>query len=94
MMVAAMKLDRITLSTSRLLDFCSRKELIAQTGHRPDVWQLVIPKELVDNALDACEETGTAPVISVKVDETGIIVTDNGSGIPESTVEGVLDFTV
>ncbi len=32
MTVAAMKLDRITLRTSRLLDFCSRKELIAQTG--------------------------------------------------------------
>ncbi len=54
----------------------------------------MILKELVDNALDACEETGTAPVISVKVDETGITVTDNGSGIPQSTVEGVLDFTV
>jgi hypothetical protein len=35
-----------------------------------------------------------ATLISVKVDETGIIVTDNGPEIPESTVEGVLDFTV
>ena len=28
-------LERTTLRTSRLLDFCSRKELIAQTGHQP-----------------------------------------------------------
>ncbi len=60
-------LDRTTFRTSRLLDFCSRKELIAQTGHRPDAWPLVILKELVDNALDACEESGVAPRISVRV---------------------------
>jgi len=54
-MTAAAKLERTTLRTSRLLDFCSRKELIAQTGHNLDVWPLVVLKELVDNALDACE---------------------------------------
>ncbi len=53
-------LARVTLSTSRLLDFCNRKELIAQTGHQPDAWPLVILKELIDNALDACEEAGIA----------------------------------
>jgi hypothetical protein len=26
-------LDRTTFKTSRLLDFCSEKELVAQTGH-------------------------------------------------------------
>ncbi len=56
MRAAAAKLERTTLRTSRLLDFCSRKELIAQTGHQPDAWPLVVLKELVDNALDACEE--------------------------------------
>ncbi len=47
------KLNRTTLRTSRLLDFCSRKELIAQTGHQPDAWPLVVLMELVDNSLDA-----------------------------------------
>src|SRR5262249_44636399 len=51
-------LRRETFRTSRLLDFCSHKELIAQTGHRPDAWPLVLLKELVDNALDACEDAG------------------------------------
>ncbi len=41
MTTAAARLERTTLRTSRLLDFCSRKELIAQTGHQPDAWPLV-----------------------------------------------------
>ena len=57
------RLDRTTFTTSRLLDFCSEKELTAQTGHDVDDWPLVIVKELVDNALDACEEAGIAPEI-------------------------------
>jgi DNA topoisomerase VI subunit B len=58
---------RTTFSTSRLLEFCSRKELIAQTGHEPDDWPLVIIKELIDNSLDSAEEAGVAPVIHVTV---------------------------
>lgn len=87
-------LQRTTLRTSRLLDFASEKELIAQTGHRPEHWPLVILKELVDNALDACEEAGAAPVIEVKVNDFGITVTDNGPGLPADVVKDVLDFTI
>jgi DNA topoisomerase VI subunit B len=88
------RLERSTFRTSRLLDFCSRKELIAQTGHDETAWPIVVLKELLDNALDACEEAGVAPEILVRVDAQGIAVTDNGPGIPEATVEGVLDFSV
>ena len=87
------RLERTTLRTSRLLDFCSEKELIAQTGHPPDQWPLVLVKELADNALDACEEAGVAPVIDIQVDGDGITVSDNGPGIPAETIAGVLDFT-
>src|ERR1700746_3386580 len=87
-------LARATFKTSRLLDFCSEKELVAQTGHAPAQWPLVVLKELVDNALDACEEADIAPVITIAVDKTGITVTDNGPGLPAETVKGVLDFTV
>ena len=86
-------LKRTTFRTSRLLDFCSRKELIAQTGHQPEEWPLVLLKELVDNALDACEEAEVAPEITITVDAHGVTVADNGPGIPEDTVAGVLDFT-
>jgi DNA topoisomerase VI subunit B len=37
---------------------------------------LVILKELVDNALDACEEAGTAPVIEIIVSDAGIVISD------------------
>ena len=53
------KLDRTVFETSRLLDFCSVKELTAQTGHHPHDWPLVVLKELVDNSIDACEEADT-----------------------------------
>ena len=68
------RLERTALVTSRLLDFATRKELTAQTGHEPDAWPAVIAKELIDNAIDACEEAGIAPEITVTVDETGITV--------------------
>ena len=46
------QLHRTTLR-SRLLDFASGKELVAQTGHGESEWPLLALKELVDNALDA-----------------------------------------
>jgi DNA topoisomerase VI subunit B len=88
------QLTRTAFRTSRLLDFCSRKELVAQTGHPPEAWPLVVLKELVDNALDACEDARTPPSVSVTVDEGGITVADNGPGIPAEVIDGVLDFGV
>jgi len=73
-------LERATFSTSRLLEFCSEKELVNQTGHKRPEWPLVILKELLDNSVDACEESGVAPQINVVVDASGITVGDNGPG--------------
>jgi DNA topoisomerase VI subunit B len=84
---------RTTFSTSRLLEFCSQKELVAQTGHEPDDWPLVIIKELIDNGLDACEEADVAPMIHVTVARGKMRVRDNGPGIPPETVASILDFT-
>ena len=95
-MTTAHILERTTLRTSRLLDFCSEKELIAQTGHQPDAWPLVLAKELLDNSLDACEEAGVAPEIEVSVDAAGVTVTDlvriilpGGNGLVTITALGV-----
>src|SRR3712207_270918 len=87
-------LSRTTLVTSRLLDFASKKELTAQTGHEPGSWPLVILKELTDNGIDACEEAGIAPEITITVNESGITVRDNGPGIPAETIKSVLDYAV
>jgi DNA topoisomerase VI subunit B len=92
-MAAVPALERTTFRTSRLLEFCSRKELVAQTGHEPEAWPLVALKELVDNALDACEEAGVAPEIVVQVEPRAITVADNGPGMPPETVTDILDFS-
>jgi DNA topoisomerase VI subunit B len=88
------RFERTAFRTSRLLDFASRKELIAQTGHQPDAWPLVALKELLDNSLDACEDARIPPRVTVRVDEDGIEVRDNGPGIPADVVNGVLDFAI
>jgi DNA topoisomerase VI subunit B len=97
MMVAtSAALLRETFKTSRLLEFCSQKELVAQTGHRVEDWPLVVLKELFDNVLDACEEAGIAPHVLIRVSTTTgeISISDNGPGLPEQTVRAVLDYTV
>jgi len=94
MIATGTRLERATLTTSRLLDFCSERELVAQTGHPVEDWPLVALKELLDNALDACDEARVNPEIEVIVGKDGISISDNGPGIPARTVEGVLDFSV
>jgi signal transduction histidine kinase len=87
-------LQRETFQTSRLLDFCTERELVKQIVHSTDQWPLVVLKELTDNALDAAEEAGTAPVIRIEVSDKHIVITDNGPGIPAETLAGILDFLV
>ena len=60
-------LERTTFRTSRLAEFCSTRELVAQTGHPIAEWPLVTLKELTDNAIDICEEKDIAPEIAVSV---------------------------
>ncbi len=52
---------------------------------------LTTVKEAVDNALDACEEAGIVPEVSVDIEQTGsnrfrVAVTDNGPGIVRAQV--------
>jgi DNA topoisomerase VI subunit B len=88
------RLERTTFRTSREMDFFSEKGLVTQTGHEVKDWPLVVVKELIDNALDACEDADLAPVIDVAADAAGITVADNGPGLPEATLRGAMDFTV
>jgi DNA topoisomerase VI subunit B len=87
-------ITRTPFKTSRLLDFTSRRELEAQTGHPAEQWARVVAKELGDNGLDACEEHHIAPELTFTVDTKRgtITVEDNGPGIPSTTVKSLLDF--
>jgi len=93
--MAEHRLERTAFTTSRLLEFSSEKELVSQTGHSAEEWPFVILKELADNGLDATEEHGVAPVISISVDteRRQIVITDNGPGIPPETVASILDYS-
>jgi hypothetical protein len=63
----AHKIQRVAFTTSRLMEFCTEKELVAQTGHESYQWPRVVIKELVDNGIDACEDAEIAPVIKVTI---------------------------
>jgi DNA topoisomerase VI subunit B len=88
------KLTRVAFKISRLMEFCSERELQNQTGHSIYEWALVVGKEGVDNALDAAEEAEVAPTITVIVDTGTIIIEDNAGGIASETIESILDYTI
>ncbi len=96
----AHKIERVAFTTSRLMEFCTEKELVAQTGHESYEWPRVVVKELVDNGIDACEEAEIAPVIKVAITTgksgkpTRIVVTDNGPGISAATITGIIDYDI
>jgi hypothetical protein len=88
------KLTRVAFRVSRLMEFCTRRELQNQTGHSVYEWPEVVLKELVDNALDACEEAEVAPVISITVEPGSITIQDNGDGIEAGTIQSILDYSI
>lgn len=87
-------LKRETFTTSRLMEFFTKKELAMQMGHSEYMWPIALVKELIDNSLDACESAGIAPKIHVAYDNDSITVEDNGPGLPQSTLEKSLDYLV
>jgi hypothetical protein len=89
------KLTRVAFRVSRLMEFCTKRELQNQTGHSIYEWPLVVLKELMDNALDACEEAEVAPTISIAVEESGCIsIRDNAGGIDTQTIKSILDYSI
>ncbi len=88
------KLERQTFETSRELEYFNEKELTVQTGHPPSRWPEVVVKELVDNALDACESREILPHVQIDIRADSICVTDNGPGLPGHVVDSILDFNL
>ena len=85
-------MTRTAFSVSRAAEFFSEKELQMQMGAGRDSWLTMLLKELVDNALDACEAQGVTPTIGITVTDDHIQVQDNGPGVPAATVAASLDY--
>jgi hypothetical protein len=86
------KLNRMTFEISRELEFFSEKELQMQIGHGRELWPKALLKELIDNALDACETANIIPMVEVTVESDAFSVLDNGPGLPAETLTHWLDY--
>jgi len=87
-------LERTTFEISRELEFFSEKELQMQIGYGRKWWPVALLKELIDNALDACESGNVAPEIGIVIDGGGFGVRDNGPGLPAEVLKRSLDYLV
>ena len=65
-----------------------------QIGHSRAFWPAAILKELIDNALDACETAGILPEIHITADDECLTIQDNGPGVPEKTIEQSMDYMI
>ena len=89
-------LQRTTFDMSRAAEYFSVPELQTLTGQPRHRFVAVVVKELLDNAIDACETAGVAPVLHVRwVPEpsTGLAhltITDNGPSENERVMRGKL----
>ena len=87
-------LQRETFELSREMEFFSEKDLTAQIGFPRPNWPVALLKELIDNALDACESANIAPVINLDLQYDALTVEDNGPGLPLSALDRSLDYLV
>jgi DNA topoisomerase VI subunit B len=87
-------LARTTFEMSRALEFFTERELQMQIGFSRWSWVIALTKELIDNALDACESAGVSPEITLTHAGRRLTVQDNGHGLPLTTLERSLDYLV
>jgi DNA topoisomerase VI subunit B len=85
-------MSRRHFSTPRLAEFATMDGLRKRTGCEPRLWPYIILKELSDNALDAAEDAGSPPAITVTIEDCTIIVADEGPGIEPDIVARICDY--
>jgi DNA topoisomerase VI subunit B len=96
------KLERTTFETSRAAEYFDARQLSALTGVPQHEFASVCLKELIDNALDACETAGVAPEVGVEAEYIldqdpavlSLTISDNGPGMPPELINKILDYNV
>lgn len=88
------QLQRQTHTTNRSFEFFNETELTKQIGFSKEQWLIALAKELIDNALDACEAAGVSPNIIIDVQQDSLSVTNNGSFISDKLISNALDYSV
>lgn len=87
-------LERRHFTINPATDYFTADGLQKQTGQPVNQFRHVAIKELIDNALDAAETAGVAPVVSVEFTESEngltLTVADNGTGIPADVVARIV----
>lgn len=86
--------SRALFTTDRTMEFFIERELTTQFGYGKSLWPLVLAKELIDNALDACESTDVVPEIVVTLEPDAFTVSDNGPGLKPEIIDRSLDYHV
>ena len=81
------------LSFSREYELATEPELVKRMGCARDKWLPTLVKELIDNALDACEEAGVAPEITIEDSQHRFTVSDNGPGLDRELVAKLCDLS-
>ncbi|MDD2390718.1 MAG: ATP-binding protein [Desulfobacterales bacterium] len=89
-------LKRTTFETSRTIEYFDAAELTLMTGQDACCFATVALKELLDNALDACEAAGKGPEIDIQAEyidrDIRLIVSDNGLGLDSAIIDRILNF--
>ncbi len=82
---------REVLETSRQVEYFNTDGLRTLTGLDESFWDFAILKELLDNALDAINETINKRV-RIHFENDKLAIYDSGSGIPEQVLDTIFDF--
>lgn len=85
------------LSKIKQSDLFTTDGLQKQTGMEIHRWNIYIIKELLDNAIDACESIGVPPKIQVRISKEGksliFSVKDNAGGMTKDQLEKIIDLS-
>jgi hypothetical protein len=85
------------LTKDRIMEYATMDGLTKMTGVTPEMFDIYIIKELIDNSLDACELYNIQPkikvTVKVKEDFLYLSVADNGPGLGEEQIKEIVNFT-